>query len=77
MQKIEDKKLKKDVSEKIVALAGKMNIYFTEDEINDYFLEKDNEMDRSESQKVSGGKPQDLNKRIIQKLIKKEVTDLS
>lgn len=56
MQKIEDKRLKKDVSEKIVALAGKMNIYFTEDEINDYFLEKDSEMDRSESQKVSGGK---------------------
>ncbi len=56
VQKIESRKLGKDVSDKIVALAGKMNIYFTEDEINDYFLEKDNEMDRSESQKVSGGK---------------------
>lgn len=56
MQKIEDKKLKKDVSEKIVALAGKMNIYFTEDEINDYFLEKDNGIDKIENQKISGGK---------------------
>lgn len=56
MQKIENKKLGKDVLDKIVSLAGKMNIYFTKDEIADYFLEKDNQMDKSESQKVSGGK---------------------
>lgn len=55
MRKIEEKKAKKDINEQIVALAGKNNIYFTKNELIDYFEAKDNALKNNFDQKVSGG----------------------
>ena len=55
LQKIEEKKAKKDVNEQIVKLAGKNNIYFTKNELLNYFEAKDNAFENNADQKVSGG----------------------
>ena len=54
MQKINEKKAKKDINEQIVKLAGKNNIYFTKNELINYFEAKENAF-KNNDQKVSGG----------------------
>ena len=54
MQKIKEKKAKKDINEQIVKLAGKNNIYFTKNELINYFEAKENAL-KNNDQKVSGG----------------------
>ena len=55
MQKIEEKKAKKDINEQIVKRAGKNNIYFTKNELINYLEAKENALKNSSNQKVSGG----------------------
>jgi len=55
MQKIKEKKNRKDINEQIVALAGKNNIYFTKNELIDYLEAKDSALKNNSNQKVSGG----------------------
>ena len=53
MQKIKEKKAKKDINEQIVKLAGKNNIYFTKNELINYFEAKDKIL-KDNDQKVNG-----------------------